>query len=634
METSSFFPKKSPLPLFFILHHLSVRRLLICRSGHLKKGLLITFATDLYPFFSYPENCFFLNLQFNMNKVLAILLFLSTQTLFAQSNQFQMDGFFEDWENIDFIEKEANPSTSIDLVELSASNDEHYLYLRIQLDREILFQQGEIRVWIDTDNNSGTGQGIRNIGSELYYHFGQRQGRFKGQDIGHFDISLVSMPTYSSDEFEVRIQRQGVMESNTIQIIVSGESLSNDALPTSGSLSFTFEEGPFASYTSTDIAKENPDFIRLMNYNILFDRPLEPAFRNQFERIVQAVDADIFCFNEFFESSSTAVKGLMDSALPLNNGTGWYATKVDGDNVTVSRYPILQVIDISPVGNMSANLIDLPEAYNTDLLVIVCHFSCCDQETERQLQVDAVAAFIEEAKNPGGRITIEEGTPIIVTGDFNMVGFQQQRTTLLTGDIQNTTQFGTAGMPDWDNTPITDLLPFHTENPIATTWINPFSSFAPGRLDYILYSDSRLEAKKSFVLKTDDMPATTLSDNGLRSGDTDFSDHLPIVGDFQIVDLTTPVDEVTLEKKGVHLDPAYPNPMSSTLNIPFQLSQAMHVQLQMLSLDGRLIETVVDEVLPAGAHLIEWENEDFSPGMYWYRFITEKGTVTRALVKQ
>jgi endonuclease/exonuclease/phosphatase family metal-dependent hydrolase len=569
-----------------------------------------------------------------MKKNLTLFLLLSTLTLFAQSNQFQMDGFFEDWQNIDFIEKEANPSTSIDLVELSASNDDKYLYLRIKVDREILFQQSELRVWIDTDNNASTGSQIRNIGYELYYHFGQRSGNLFGQNIGHFDIGLVSMPTYSGEEFEVRIKRQGVFGSNTIQIIVAGERFNNDALPTSGALSYTFQEGPFPEYTPTSLEKEDSGFIRIMNYNILFGRPLEAAYRSQFERVVQAVNADVFCFNEFYDASVTAVKGLMDTALPLSNGTGWYATKVDGDNVTVSRYPILRAIDVSPVGNMTANWIDLPEEYGTDLLVLVCHFSCCDQETERQLQVDAVAAFIEEAKNPGGRITVEEGTPIVITGDFNMVGLQQQRTTLLTGDIQNTGRFGTAGMPDWDDTPISDLIPFHTEAPDVTTWINPFSSFAPGRLDYILYSDSRLEAKKSFILKTDDMPSATLSENDLRADDTGFSDHLPIVGDFEIVDLTTPVDEVTLEKKGVHLDPAYPNPMGSIINIPFQLSKAMHVQLQILSLDGRLIESVVDDVLPAGAHLIEWKNETLSPGMYWYRFITEKGIITQALVKQ
>lgn len=569
-----------------------------------------------------------------MQKNLLLVLLLSVQGLWAQSNEFQMDGLFEDWENLSFVQKDANNSNSIDLIELSASNDDDYLYLRIKLDREILFQQSALRVWIDADNNANTGQQVRDLGSELYYHFGQREGRLFGQEIGHFDIGLVALPTHSGDEFEVRIQRQGVFSSNTIKLVVAGQSLNNDALPSTGSLNYTFVEGPFPSYTPTPITKESPDYIRIMNHNILFDRPLQSAFRGQFNRIVNAVNADIFCFNEFFDSGASAVKGLMDTAIPLDNGNGWYVRKVDGDNVTASRFPILQALRISDVGRISANLIDLPEEYQTNLLVIVCHFSCCDQETERQLQVDAVAAFIEEVKNPGGRMTIDEGTPIVITGDFNMVGFQQQRTTLLTGDIQNTQQFGTAGLPDWDDTEITDLIPFHTEKPVATTWINPFSSFAPGRLDYIMYSDSRLEAKKSFILKTDDMPSATLSANGLQASDTDFSDHLPIVGDFEIKALSTPVDEATLAEIGLHMDQAYPNPMENRVTIPFQLSTRMHIQLQILHLNGQLIETVIDDILPAGDHVVSWENAKLAKGTYLYRLVTPKGMVTQLVVKQ
>ncbi len=568
-----------------------------------------------------------------MKRILIFLCF-GMKFLIAQSTVFQMDGLFEDWQDVQFIEKDANPSNSIDLVELSASNDEAYLYLRIKVDREILFQESNLRIWIDADNNAGTGQRVRNIGSELYYHFGQRWGQLSGQDVGHFDISLVSFPTHSSDEFEVRIQRQGVLTASTIQIIVAGISLDDDALPTSGSLSYTFDEGPFTAYTPISIAQEDPAYIRLMNYNILFDRPLEAAYRSQFERIVRAVNADIFCFNEFYDSSVSSVKALMDAVWPTQDPVGWYVSKVDGDNVTASRYPILQSIDISDVGSMTASLIKLPDHYDTDLLVIVCHFSCCDQETERQLQVDAVAAFIEEAKNPGGRITVTENTPILITGDFNMVGLQQQRTTLLTGDIQNTDRFGTAGMPDWDDTPLSDLTPYLTEQAVATTWINPFSSFSPGRLDYMLYSDSRLEAKKSFVLKTDDMHIDTLAAYNLEVNDTDFSDHLPIVGDFEIVELTTSTDDIVAKKSGLSLSPAFPNPTSGITNFPFRLEQSMKVQFQILSVGGQQIETLVDKILPAGEHLVEWNSGYLPSGVYFFRIITEKGTITEKFVKR
>ncbi len=530
-----------------------------------------------------------------MKSILPLFFFFGFTLLNAQSDEIQMDGFFEDWQDFSYIEKESNPSNSIDLIELSLSNDDNFLYLRIKLDREVLFQQSNIQVWIDADNNAGTGQNIRSMGSEFYYHFGQRRGSFLGQEIGHFDIGLVSLPTHSGDEFEIRIRRNAtptnsreLFTSNTFQLLVGGSNINTDALPVSGTFSYTFDEGPFPEFTPISIQKSDPSHIRLMNQNILFDRPLNPAFQNQFKRIVQAVNADIFCFNEFFDASASTVKNLMDSTIPLNNTNGWYASKVDDDNITVSRYPILASIKLTNSDRISANLLDLPDDYGTDMLVIVCHFSCCDNETARQFQVDAVAAFIQEARNEGGRLDIDDNTPILITGDFNMVGLKQQRETLLTGDIQNTQRFGTGSPPDWDGSPISDLVPYHTDIPIATTWINPFSSFAPGRLDYILYSDSRLEAQKGFLLQTNEMSSDSLTAYGLSATDTDFSDHLPIVGDFSIKDLSTSSEE-KLENMASKI---YPNPTNGSVRIELKNSSYSNGTISIFHLDGRLLNRV------------------------------------------
>lgn len=97
---------------------------------------------------------------------------------------------------------------------------------------------------------------------------------------------------------------------------------------------------------------------------------------------------------------------------------------------------------------------------------------------------------------------------------------------------------------------------------------------------------------------------------------------------------STPVDEVLLEKIGLHLDPAFPNPMRHFTQIPFQLAQKNRVQLQILSMDGRLIETLMDEVLPAGEHNVKWENDDMPAGTYLYRLRVEEGMVTRRLMKK
>ena len=51
----------------------------------------------------------------------------------------------------------------------------------------------------------------------------------------------------------------------------------------------------------------------------------------------------------------------------------------------------------------------------------------------------------------GDDIDLPEGTPIVLSGDLNLVGESQVLKTLLTGDIQNEITFGKGGLLDWDD---------------------------------------------------------------------------------------------------------------------------------------------------------------------------------------
>ncbi len=96
---------------------------------------------------------------------------------------------------------------------------------------------------------------------------------------------------------------------------------------------------------------------------------------------------------------------------------------------------------------------------------------------------------------------------------------------------------------------------------------------------------------------------------------------------------TTPVDEAVLQRIGLHMDPAFPNPMTTHTTIPFQLSEKSHVQLQILSMDGRLIKTLVDDVLQKGDHVIRWEEEQLPTGTYLYKLQANNRILTQKLIK-
>ena len=131
---------------------------------------------------------------------------------------------------------------------------------------------------------------------------------------------------------------------------------------------------------------------------------------------------------------------------------------------------------------------------------------------------------------------MEPGTPIVIAGDLNLVGSARQVETLLAGAIVNEDLYGPSRVPDWDGTPLADAMPYHTTCREAYTWRDAESWFSPGRLDYIVYSDSVLELGNHFVLSTEDMTARDLKAARLEADDvTTASDHLPVVADFRLL---------------------------------------------------------------------------------------------------
>ena len=64
------------------------------------------------------------------------------------------------------------------------------------------------------------------------------------------------------------------------------------------------------------------------------------------------------------------------------------------------------------------------------------------------------------------------------------------------------------------------------------TWEDGDTPFAPGRLDYMLYTDATLEAARSFIYDSRDLSEHWLKFYGLDAADTaKASDHLPLVAD-------------------------------------------------------------------------------------------------------
>jgi hypothetical protein len=122
---------------------------------------------------------------------------------------------------------------------------------------------------------------------------------------------------------------------------------------------------------------------------------------------------------------------------------------------------------------------------------------------------------------------------MVVAGDMNLVGGARQVRTLVAGEIADEGTFGPSRPPDWDGTAFADADPRHAGGLDTFTWRAAEDSFAPGKLDYIIYSDSVLTLGNGFVLATEELEPLILERYGLHPRDTlDASDHLPVVADF------------------------------------------------------------------------------------------------------
>ena len=63
----------------------------------------------------------------------------------------------------------------------------------------------------------------------------------------------------------------------------------------------------------------------------------------------------------------------------------------------------------------------------------------------------------------------------------------------------------------------------------------------------------------------------------------------------------------------------FPNPFNPTTTISFQIPKSSFVKLNIYDVNGRLIETLVNENKNAGYYSISWSSEDIVSGLYFYR---------------
>jgi endonuclease/exonuclease/phosphatase (EEP) superfamily protein YafD len=464
-----------------------------------------------------------------------------------------VDGQFSDWAKVTPVHVDPvgdGVEDGVDFGRLWVGHDRRFVFLRIDLGHEINIQNDNaLTLYLDADNNAETGAPVQGLGVDVTWTFGDRSGQqvrsTDTTEIGHADIGLVTAPTVSSTTFEIAFDRDAPSSpftGDTLRLAVADQQAGGDRLPdASGGVAYPLGEvESLAPLTVPALTRTADSTLRVVSYNVEYGTLFEDEARPAYQRIFDVIQPDLIGFQEIYDRDARAARAAVEELIPSGEDAPWHSAKAGLDLVAVSRYPIRATYTIPGYedNRSAAFVIDAQDPLGSDLLFIVMHPPCCSGDTpprdeRRQQVVDQVLAFLRDAQTDGGDIDLPANTPVIIAGDMNFVGDDQQPFSLRTGTIVDTSRFGPSFGPDWDGSSLTDLAPRLTGWPMDFTWYDLESSFSPGRLDYIYYTDSVLRAVRHYTLFTPALSAEQLESSGLRADDVvRASDHLPLVADF------------------------------------------------------------------------------------------------------
>jgi endonuclease/exonuclease/phosphatase family metal-dependent hydrolase len=545
-----------------------------------------------------------------------------------------IDGLFDDWAEVDISYSDSQgDGVDADFADIKITYDNDFLFIYFNVhDGEYLMQDwNEFHLYIDADNDTTTGYYINGIGAELDWLFGDRSGSYYIMDgiidIYQNDLTLRMAPTITNHEFEICISRNSnVLTMDGTQVLVEGKVILTDTGPNAdqipdenGGISFSIGEDYIMPPTPISFDKRDETDIRLVTHNVWNSSLLDPNYEVYFQRIYQALDPDIVALQEMYENTNQ-LHSLFNDWFPDEQ---WYVSSQFRDNIIISKYPVLEEDYFTSSERTMVAMLNTEDDLGSNLMIFNAHLACCNNDESRQYDADEfVSNWRDWRENDNGPFTLTEGTPFVYVGDFNLVGYRQQLTTFTEGDIEDENTFGDDYNLDWDNTSIADLFSRHSHIRMGYTWRWDNSSFSPGKLDYVLYTDSVLDTSKHFVFNTLTMDSASLAEYGLEAMDSyNSSDHSP-----RVLDIKIPADVEIGEAvipKNIKISAPYPNPFNPQTAIQIELNENMHLYAAVFDINGRVVKQLINGYLQKGDLEITFNNKGLTSGIYFIRIVGE-----------
>jgi len=399
------------------------------------------------------------------------------------------------------IDADADPATGHRLARGALSGD-------AALGAELIIELSPVR------DPSADDEGTRAIGSGVRVRAFDAKAR--ATDLGHADAGFFFLPTHSAPRYEMRLSRHAehvhaLRDPGPIRVAIEAVDAQGRVVKRTVHKHWL----PVCAHDepSEPLPTKPGGALRVMAANILFSSPLDNPY--PFRRILRATDPDIVLYQEWFDTPTSAVQSWLDT----HAGAGWRLMGGGhaGGLAIATRLPVLETWNVGGDEGWGrgayAALIDHDDA---PVLAVSVHLKCCggadsSEERRRVEQARRINELVRRVldDHPEARV--------VIGGDYNLVGTRAPLEILADN-------LGAEG----------DLVPADTlrlADGHAVTWTNPYSSFSPGRLDWILYDDDAWAQAHAFTLDTRTMDPDSRLKAGLRAGDSAASDHLPLVVD-------------------------------------------------------------------------------------------------------
>ena len=462
-----------------------------------------------------------------------------------------IDGRFDDWGPIQptLIDPVDAVGETIDLRELRLTSDGRFVHLLVDFGRTVNIQKLDVAVHLvlDIDGDQATGRhtlGLNGADLDIILSPTDRAGGVAlvstapfAPSLNPYDLGFTFGPTYASRRFEFRIERGAKLAG--IPAVLAGSRMQGKIVCTDPQGSIIDQTAAFgcdlaplriAEQTATaQIPVRIPGALRIMSWNAangaLIENP-EP-----FARVLTAIDPDVIFLQELTDrNSASQLESFFNHRLSPETSNKWTVVIGEGGGnlrcAVASRLPLesAEPFELLPYPDWPQRSLRVAGAFvqlaNKRLLCVSVHLRCCggigsQQDFIRILEAETIR---EELRKLAESQTFDG---VIVAGDFNLVGSRRPLDLL-------TTQLDITGLS------LIEAEPYQLDSSSNATWSDRAQPFAPGRLDYLLFSDRTMALRNTFVLDARDLSPNALRRLGLRSDDTAAaSDHFPVVADVQ-----------------------------------------------------------------------------------------------------